>query len=298
MDIGTLELFVEVARRGSFSAVARDRGLDPSVVSRAIAGLERALKARLFQRSTRNLALTEAGNLYLARIAGPIEALSEARDEAASAPGDPAGTLRLTASVAFGQALLVPLLGDFRRSFPRLQLELLLTDANLDLVEERIDLAIRLAPSYRADVIGARLMATRYRAVASPAWLAAHGPVAAPDRLARERCLLLSLPGFRARWLFRAVGGDAITEVPVTGDIMSSSVLAVRDAALAGLGPALLADWLIAPDLALGRLVDLVPGHDVTATSFGTAAWLLYPSRAYLPLKVRLVIDFLRARLA
>jgi DNA-binding transcriptional LysR family regulator len=115
-----LALFVEAARRGSFAAVARDRGLAPSAVSRAVAQLESDLGVRLFQRSTRRMALTDAGARYLARVEPLIEDLARARDEAQEAAAEPAGPLRLTTSVTFGQVRVLPLLPELRRRFPRL----------------------------------------------------------------------------------------------------------------------------------------------------------------------------------
>ncbi len=147
MDTRDLALFAETARLGSFAAVAKLRGIDPSAVSRAIAGLETDLGLRLFQRSTRRLSLTEAGDSYLARALPLIEELARIGTEARAAHSVPSGTLRLTASVTFGQARLVPLLAGFRARHAQVGLECLFTDANLDLVAERIDLAIRLAPA-------------------------------------------------------------------------------------------------------------------------------------------------------
>ena len=296
MDLEALRIFSEVARRGGFSAVARDRGLDPSSVSRAIGMLESDLGVRLFQRTTRRLTLTEAGGLYLDRIEALIDGLDAARDEALAITTGPAGTLRLTASVAFGHACLTPLLPAFRAAFPALRLELLLSDANLDLVAERIDLAIRLGPSVEADVVGIKLLDTRYKVCASPSYLTAAPPLATPDDLRDHRCLRFSLPEFRARWLFRT-GDGPVGEVPVDGDLVVSNALVLRDCALAGLGPALLPDWLIETDLTQGALVDCFPDHRIAATGFDTAAWLLYPSRTFLPNKVRVAIDFLRQRL-
>lgn len=293
MDLQDLSLFIEVARQGSFAAVARDRGIDPSSVSRSIAGLEARLGLRLFQRTSRHMVLTEAGELYLARLPGVIEEMEQLRDEASSFRSGPVGTIRLTASVAFGQVCLLPLLPAFRLAFPRLKLELLLQDANLDLVADRIDIAIRLGPSVRADVIGVKLIATRYRVVASPAYLGEAGAPRQPAELTGQPCLLLSLTGFRSRWVFQRGGLEE--DVAVTGQFILSNPLAVQSAVLAGLGPALLADWLIDRELREGRLVDLFPDHEVTATTFDTAAWLLYPSREYLPRKTRNVIDFLRS---
>lgn len=296
MDLINLELLVETVRSGSFAAVARQRDLDPSSVSRAIASLEEEVGVRLLQRTTRRLSLTEAGELYLRRVEPLVQELSRAREEAIGASESPSGTLRLTCSVAFGQTCLVPLLAEFREAYPDLKLDLLMTDENLDLIEQRIDLAIRLAPSPGGDVIGSKLMATRYRVVATPNYLRTQGTLSKPDELKSRSCLLFTFPDFRSRWLFRDRKGE-VQEVPVNGDIAMSNALALRQGALAGLGPALLADWLIERELADGRLVDVFPDYNVAATSFDTGAWLLYPSRAYLPSKVRVAIDFLRDRL-
>ena len=295
MDTAVLRVFLDVVKRGGFAAVARDANVDPSSISRAIAGLESELGARLFQRTTRKLTLTEAGESFLARVCPLVEELERAREEVATIGAEPSGTLRLTASVAFGQICLVPLLSAFRRAFPRLSLELLMTDSNLDLIADRIDLAIRLAPSYRGDVVGSKLFATRYRVAASPGYLAREGAPKAPRELSAHSCLLFPLPDFRERWLFRR--GSVLEEVPVHGSFVLSTALALRSAAIDGLGPVLLADWHVREDFAKGRLVDLFPQHEVTATTFDTAAWLLYPSRKYLPHKVRATIDFLRTHL-
>ena len=181
MDMAAIPLFLEVARTRSFAAVARTRNADPSSVSRAVAALENELGVRLFQRSTRTMALTEAGERFRDRVAPLMAEFDRARDEATSSMIDPVGTLRLTASVSFGQTLIVPLIPKYRAAFPRLNLELSLTDANLDLVEDRIDLAIRLAPSYGPGLIGAKLIDTRYRVVASAEYLARYGVPASPD---------------------------------------------------------------------------------------------------------------------
>lgn len=293
MDLTALRAFVDVARRGNFAAAARVRNVDPSSMSRIIASLEEELGLRLFQRTTRRLALTEAGERYLRRVESLVDELDQARDDALAVGAGPVGTLRMTASVAFGRACVVPLLPEYRAAFPMLKLELILTDDNLDLVAERLDLAVRLAPSIDADVVGVRLFATRYRVCASPGYLEKAPPLAVPRDLRHHRCLLFTLPEFRSRWLFRAANAR-VQEVPVDGDVVISSALALRDCALAGMGPTLLADWLIDDDIAQGRLLDVFPAHRVAATSFDTAAWLLYPSRAFLPNKVRVSIDFFR----
>ncbi|MBR0657582.1 LysR family transcriptional regulator [Roseomonas arctica] len=292
MDLDALRLLIDVARHGSFAEAARARATDPSSVSRIIAGLEAALGFRLFQRTTRRLTLTEAGALYLDRATPLAESLEEAADEARANARGPVGTLRLTTSVAFAQIRLAPLLAEFRVRFPALKLELLATDAKLDLVAERVDLAIRLAPEAGNDFIGRKLFAARYRVVATRAYRQAAPALDRPEDLRRHRCLRFILPEFRSRWMFRDAAG-LVTEVPVDGDITLSNALVLHGCALAGLGPALLPEWLVGADLAAGRLVDCFPMLEAGGGSFDSAVWLLYPSRKYLPNKVRVTVDFL-----
>lgn len=296
MDVENLRIFVEVCRRGSFASVARDRNVDPSSISRVVASLEEELGTRLFQRSTRRMSLTEAGNVYLGRVEALVDELEHARDEVLAVSACPVGTLRLTVTVAFGHQCLLPLLPTFRALFPALKLELLLTDTYLDLVSERVDLAVRLGPNLDTNLIGVKLFNTRYHVCVSPAYLAREKSLHVPEDIGNHKCLLFPLPEFRSRWLFRDTAGK-VSEVPVDGDVVISSALALRECARVGMGPALLADWLIGDDLAQGRLIDPYPGYHVAATDFQTAAWLLYPSRSYLPDKVRVMIDFLKVNL-
>jgi DNA-binding transcriptional LysR family regulator len=293
MELESLKLFADVARRGSFAAVAKERDLDPSSVSRIVAQLEADLGIRLFQRTTRRMTLTEAGDLYLSRIEPLIDELQRAKDQAQNIGAGPSGTIRLTASVTFGIRRIVPLLGLFQQRYPALKIEGLFTDQNVDLIGERIDLAVRLGPTVEGDLVATKLAETRYRVVASPAYLAAAPPLRQPEDLGKHRCLLLNLRAFRTRWIFRDSLGTLL-EVPVEGDVILSAAIALYDAALAGLGPTLLPDWLVDADIRAGRLVNPFPSHAVTATTFDTAAWLIYPSRSYLPNKVRVTIDFLK----
>jgi len=296
MELSRAKLFIQVAHAGSFAGAARDHHVDPSSISREIAAFEGQLGFRLFQRSTRRMSLTEAGENYLARIEPLVEEWERARIEVLDTHSGPSGTLRFTASVTFGQHVLLPLLAAFRERHPGLKLDGVFTDANLDLVAERIDLAVRLAPAIEGDLVATRLMTTQYRVVASPAYLERAPAAAKPDDLASHACLLFPFKAFRLLWQFRDSAG-AVVDVAIRGDITLSTAGALRHAALAGLGPALLPDWLVQADIAAGRLIWLFPDHDVTATSFETAAWLVYPSRRHLPQKVRAMIDFLKEQL-
>lgn len=293
MNIDHLTLLLDVTRRGSFASAAKEQALDPSSVSRVIAKLEEELGFRIFQRSTRRLSLTEAGQVFVKRVEAIVEEFSRARSEALDATDMVGGTLRLTASVAFGQICILPLLPAFRARYPALKLDLLFTDANLDLVAERIDLAVRLAPALHGDLIAVKLADMGYSVVATPDYVERNGKPGAPQDLARHSCVLLDLDGLRATWRFRD-GRTKDSVVDVSGEVTVSNPLALLGAARAGLGPALLADWMMVDLLKRGELVDLFPAHAVTASTFDTAAWIVYPSRVFLPRKVRVMIDFLK----
>jgi DNA-binding transcriptional LysR family regulator len=293
MELSVLQIFVDVVKQGSFAAVSRERNVDPSSVSRAIAGLEEELGIRLLQRTTRQLSPTEAGMAYFQRIAPLVEEMQQAINIAADMSGQPKGTLRVTASVSFGLKCVVPLLSDFRTMYPDLTIDLLLTDTNVDLFTERIDLAIRLGLLADSTLIAHQLMQTHYFICASPQYLKQWGHPKTPNDIQQHNCLLFPFAGFRSKWRFKNRDLEE-TEVFVHGHTMISNAIALQQCAIAGMGLALLPNWLISDDLRDGALIDVFPGYDVTATEFSTAAWLVYPSRAYVPLKVRVFIDFLK----
>ncbi|MEM1298975.1 MAG: LysR family transcriptional regulator [Pseudomonadota bacterium] len=294
MELAALKTILTIREQGSMAGAGRVLDLDPSTVSRILAQVEAETGLRLFQRSTRKLSVTEEGARYLDRIAPLVSDFDAACEEALDARRAPRGTLRMTTSVAFAEKCIVPHLGAFRQAHPEISVELLPSDDNLDLIGEGLDLAVRLARAPKGDLIVRQLMPTRYRVVVAPDFVARQGKLANPVMLAGVECLRFTLPGYRSFWRFRDRNG-AVIEVSIAGKLLISNALALRAAACQGLGPCLLADWLIREDLAAGRLIDLFPDYDCTATSFDTAAWLLYPSRSYLPGKTRAMVDFLRA---
>lgn len=296
MNTQALQLFVDVARSGSFASVARLRNQDPSLVSRTIAQLEAELGVRLFQRSTRKMLLTEAGARLLNKVQALLEELRGAVEEAASAATEPSGTLRLTASVTFGHHCVLPLLKEFRRLYPKIKLDCVLSDDPLDLIASHIDLAIRLGPSISGNLIVTKLLDTHYRVVASPEYLAGAAPIRAPRDLSHHACLLFPERIFGPHWQFK-LANAAPEVVQVSGDLILSTGDALRQMALRGLGLALLPHWAILDALADGSLIDLFPRYQVAAASFNSAAWLVYPSRDYLPKKVRVMIDYLKNNL-
>jgi DNA-binding transcriptional LysR family regulator len=171
----------------------------------------------------------------------------------------------------------------------------LLTDAVVDLVTDRVDLAIRLGLLEDSGLIAQRLIQTHYAVCGSPEYLAGKN-INLPQELTQHNCLLFPLAGFRSRWLFKNKTG-LIETVSVKGNTIISSAIALKNCALSGMGLALLPHWLIDSELKSGTLMKVLAEYEVTATDFNTSAWLVYPSRAYVPLKVRLFMDFLKQNL-
>ncbi|MEO0323652.1 MAG: LysR family transcriptional regulator [Myxococcota bacterium] len=297
MDTETLELFVEVVRRGSFAAVARDRELAPSSVSRAVGNLEAALGVRLLQRSTRGLSPTEAGARYAADVAPLLDGLRDAAEGVRDA-GRPQGRLRIAAPLTFAQLHVVPRLPELAAAYPELAFELVMDSRLVDLVAERFDVAIRLGQPGDSELVGTRLAPMRYALVASPAYLARWGHPETPGALRDHDCLRYPIRGVGARWRFRARGDAEVQDVAIEGRFVVSSGQALRQLAEAGMGIALLPRWNVSDALREGTLEALLPSYDVTASRFDVSAWVLYPSRTHLPAKVRVFVDFLRGTLA
>ncbi|MEM6464527.1 MAG: LysR family transcriptional regulator [Pseudomonadota bacterium] len=297
MDIDRLKLFVDVAKRKSFAAVARAYNQDPSTISRTIANLETELGIRLFQRTTRNMTLTEAGEIYLNRVETLIEYMDNALEEARSVSGRPTGTMRITATTAFGQVCLTPILPRMMSEFPDLKFDLLLADNQIDLVTNRIDLAIRLGDRIDGDVIATKLFDTKYIICASPDYLRANGFIKQPIDLLKHRCLLFRPSFATENWVAQSPAGLK-TILPVEGDIVISSLPAVLDCARNGLGPALFPEWMVKTEIASGSLVNVLPDFEVVGGHTQASAWLVYRSKRYLPYKVRAIVDFLKRNLA
>ena len=293
ISLRLLKLLDVVERTGSFAAAAREIETDPSLVSRHIGSLEAALGFRLFDRTTRRLNLTEAGQVYLEHSRVLVDELEIARQEAVDLIADPRGTLKVTASNAFAERWLMPRLQLFCENNPGVSLDLKLSDSTIDIASEGIDVALRLVAQPEGALVTTKLMDTQYRVVASPKYLANSAKITKPAHLSDHPCLLLPLPGYRSLWRFKK--NKVITEVPVHGRIVASSPLALHRAALDGRGPTLLADWTVDKDLRKGNLVELLPKWEVSAGEFNTAAWIMYPSRRYIPRKTRVFIDYLKS---
>jgi DNA-binding transcriptional LysR family regulator len=297
MDIEDLRLFVDVARKHGFAAVARARNVDPSAISRTIAALEDQVGVRLFQRTTRKVELTDAGELFLDRVAKIVDDFDATCDDVRSVSAEPSGVLRMTASHAFGPTCIAPLLPKFNELYPKIVVELVLSDEQLDLVADRIELAIRLGGSNDKSLVCSKLIDTRYHVCISPDYRKNAKALRVPSDLVAHRCLLFPFGKFRTQWSFRRAKERKIETVNVDGDLITSSALTIRACVLQGMGPALLPSWLVGDDIKSGRLVDAFPLHRVSATTEDTAAWMIFPSRNHVSGRVRAMMNYLRANI-
>ncbi len=280
--------FLAVAETGGFTRAAERLRLSPSQVSRAVAGLEERLQARLFFRTTRRVTLTETGQILLAHC----QRLQEERDEAFSAIGDvqdrPKGTLRITCSVAYGEYFVMPLINSFLESHPQLQLDMELTNRTVDLVHERFDLAIRLGRRAESTMVATQIAPRRLYLVAAPAYLEKRGQPHSLSELAGHHCLT----GTSETWIFADDGREWLFRPRAYW--RCNSGFAVLDATLRGFGLSQLPDYYVREPLRDGRLVSLLPGKHPP----NQGVWAIYPQRRFLSAKVRLVVEHLRQGLA
>ena len=283
-----LDEFVAVAECGQFTAAAERLGLSSSQVSRQIARLEERLHTRLFYRTTRKVALTEAGQTFLQHC----QRLQDAREEALNAIGDlgsePKGLLRMTCAVAYGERFIVPLVTEFMARHPRLSVEIELSNRTLDLVQDGFDIAIRLGRLQDSRMLATRLAPRRMYLCASADYLQRYGRPHSLSELARHNCLI----GSSDVWSFQLEGREASQRI--NGNWRCNSGQAVLDAALAGLGLCQLPDYYVLEHLRSGALVSLLDNHQPP----NTAVWALYPQQRHLSPKVRQLIDALRYGLA
>lgn len=295
METRDLELLVDVARLGSFSAAARLRQLDPSSVSRTIATLEEGLGVRLFQRSTRKIALTEAGEHYLQQITPLLQDLERAGSEVRAGRSEPEGTLRVSSTAAYGEACLIPVMDAFLDRYPKLSLDCYFSDDLLDLVADRIDVSIRAAHRIKGELVATRLETFRCIAVATPEYLASAPPLTSPEQLAHHQSIGVEQLGHGKHWLFRNIEGRVVQQ-RVRCRYTMKPLSCVRSTCLQHRGVTALPIWLVEDDIRQGRLVNCLSDWVVGLPDFDRSMWLVYPSRNYLPNKVRVFIDFMKAR--
>lgn len=287
-----MAVFARAVETGSFSAAARTLNLTPSAISKQVGRLEDRLGARLLNRTTRRLSLTEAGEDYYQRATRILAEIAEAERAVALSHEAPRGVLRISASIAFGQTQLVPLVREFLALYPEIRIELNLSDRLIDLVEEGVDVAIRVAALPDSSHIARKIASERRIVCAAPSYLTRFGTPRTPAELADHNCLIYSTISSED-WQFR--GPDGPRAVKVTSNFVANGGEAVRDLAIAGLGVARLATFLVGPAVQDGRLVPVLSEFEERQE---TAIHAVYPHRRNLSPKVRAFVDYLAEKMS
>lgn len=285
---GDIETFLAVANGGSFAAAAKALRLTPSAVSRSIARLEGRLGVTLMRRTTRSLALTAEGIAYRDRMSALLAELESVESGLGSAQQGPRGLLRINASPSIGTMGLLPILPRFTVRYPDVTIDLALSDAIVDLVEERADIAIRIGPLRDTQLRAKKLGHSRMMLVASPDYLARRGTPRTPDDLEGHDCLRFSFRRSVDSWPFRIDG--KIVHRPVHGSFFGNSGDVVRLMAVAGGGIARHGRFHVAADLAAGRLVEVLPDHN---PGDGEDIHALYAPEDRAAARIRAFLDFL-----
>jgi DNA-binding transcriptional LysR family regulator len=282
-----IAVFVHVVQAGSFTAAARQRGVPKSTLSRALTRLEEAIGARLLRRSSRRVALTDAGRLFFARAAPHVAGLLDAAEAALDRDDEPRGTLRLTAPLDTGDAFLGELLVRFTTRYPRLRVEVDLSTRQHNLLEAGFDVAIRGASRIEdGSLVARRIMGTQLHFFASPAYVARRGAPTAPEDLEGHDCVLFHPVDGRNDWLLQGPFGER--RVTVSGRLGGSDFAFIRAALRAGGGIGPLPAFLAGRDLADGSLVRVLSGWGQAA---GTM-YIVYPAAQHVPRKVTAFRDF------
>lgn len=287
-----MAIFSEVVDCGGFSAAARKLGLTTSAVSRHVSRLELFLGGRLLQRSTRAMALTEMGERVHAACLRMLVSAREVQALASDYSARPNGTVRVSAPVAFGQIWLAPRLPAFLDRYPDINLSLTLVDRKVDLIEDGVDLAIRIAADLAPGLAARRLCPIAFILVATSAYLAAHRTPEVPADLHQHRCFYLGYGEFDGRWTLRRGEEQARIELASRATFNNSAAIMAAVEADGGIG--LVPDFAGAAALADGRCQRLLPAWTVVTPSVGAAHAIYTPGR-HLALKTRVLIDFLSA---
>jgi DNA-binding transcriptional LysR family regulator len=284
----SMELFVSAVESGNFSATARSMNLTPSAVSKQISRLEDRLGARLFNRTTRQLAPTEEGRAYYERCQRILADIAEAESAVTELNADPRGVLRLNMPVVFGRRHIVPIIGEFLENYPNVTMEISMSDQFVDPIAEGADMLIRVGELKDSSLIARKLAEARRVVAATPGYWKKHGEPEKPEELRSHNCLAYSYLSSGNTWRMTDAAGKEHV-VQATGNLASNNGEALLEAALQGLGVVNLPTWMVGPDLEEGRLVEVLGDYAQPEPSVHA----IYPPGRHLSAKVRAFVDFL-----
>ena len=290
-NLADIAVFVRVVERGSFTLAAGELELSRAAVSKYVSRLEGRLGARLLNRTTRRLSLTEAGAALFEASRGALERIEEAEGAVAQLQSEPRGRLRVSAPMSFGILHLGPAMADFARAHPRVTLDVRLDDRFVNLVEEGIDVAVRIGALTDSTLVARKLATARMLACASPAYLAEHGEPATPEDLAAHNCLIYTYLSTANVWRFAAPDGREVP-VAVNGSFRINNGIVLAEAAAAGHGILLTPSFYVGAMLRDGRLRRILARYRLPDLGI----YAVYPQRDHVPPKVRAFVDFLVKR--
>jgi DNA-binding transcriptional LysR family regulator len=287
MDIQDMRIFARVAAVQNLSAVGSELGLTPGTISKRIQALEDELSARLFDRTTRSIRITEEGATFLAHVERILSEIEAARASVDDRVTKPKGKLKISAPACLGRRYLAPALCEFMREYPDIEVEVDLADRPVNLQEDGYDLAIRTGALSDSSLIAKRLAPDRHIIVAAPTYLSRKGKPSNPGELANHNCLVL---GSRWQWSFGKGGEESA--VRVGGSLRSNNGELLCHAALDGQGLMRTSELEVLAELRSGKLVQVLEDYEVTTNA---AVWALYPSAKHVLPRMRVLLDFLAA---
>ena len=288
--LNSIRAFTKVVQHSSFAGAARDLRLSRSAVSKYVMELEEALGVQLLSRTTRSVTATENGQAYYERCLAILSELEEADLAATRLQAEVRGLLRINAPMSFGTLHLARAVADFMEKYPDLRIQLLLSDQQVDPVQEGFDVTLRIADLPASSMIARRIAPARRAICASPSYLARHGTPKHPDGLRGHACLTYGHLATGNQWKLTGPDGDHWIAIPWT--LCTNNAEVLRDAAVQGRGIALLPTFIAGADFQQGRLATILTGYQVPEISI----YAIYPETRHLSLKVRVFIDFLVER--
>ncbi len=285
-EFAAIPVFVAVIESGGFSAAARTLGVSKSAVSKRINHLESHLGVRLLHRTTRKLSLTEAGELYYEHAAQALSAAGKAEDAVTKLQGEPQGKLKISSPMSFGRLHVAPLIPKFLQRYPKLQIDLMMDDKNIDLVAGGFDIAIRAGDMPDSTLIARKLAPLRQVLCASPTYIERYGMPVTPSELCKRNCILFSYSGDANEWTLNK--DDQSEAVMVSGSYRVNNSEAILEALREGVGIGRLPTFVAGPDLKAGNLLRVLDSYHMPDHIF----YAVFPERQYLPAKVRAFLDF------
>ncbi len=283
--------FAKVVESGSFARAAERLDVSVSSVSRQVADLEAHLDARLLNRTTRRLSLTESGRAFYERSLQLLVDLEEAEESASAGTARPRGTLRLTCGITFGVRHLAPAIAEFVARHPQMRFDVELSDRAVDLVDEGFDAALRIGKIGSQQLVGRKVGVTRLICCASPAYLEGHGVPQKPEDLAAHACLTYEYSPQKNVWPFRDASGSD-RSVRIDGPVHANNGRLLVALAVAGVAITIEPDFIVGPEVRAGRLVPVLQAFESAPANI----YVAYPSRRHLSAKVRAFTDFLATR--